>query len=80
MLLRLQSRRTLSYLIRHDEIMTDKDGGWTEVSKVIQKMQELAPEFDEKLLEEIVAQNKKKDTATGKISVRFVQIRDIPCQ
>ncbi len=74
-----QMSRKLSYLLRHDEQMIN-EYGWADVSEIIRKMQEDVPTFDQTLLSEIIAEDKKRDTVTGPINGLYGQIKGILCQ
>lgn len=59
-----QMSRKLSYLLRHRDEMLDEHG-WAKVADIISKMREDVPEFDESILAEIVAKDRKKRYSYG---------------
>ena len=50
--------RRISYMLRHDPDSIDENG-WADVSYIVGRMREMLSSFDEKLLEEIVAEDEK---------------------
>ena len=74
-----QMSRKLSYLLRHDEQMIN-EYGWADVSEIIRKMQEDVPAFDQTLLSEIIAEDKKKRYSYGadKRTIRANQGHSVP--
>lgn len=74
-----QMSRKLSYLLRHDEQMIN-EYGWADVSEIIRKMQEDVPAFDQTLLSEIIAEDKKKRYSYGADKRTIRAIKGIPCQ
>ena len=74
-----QMSRKLSYLLRHDEQMIN-EYGWADVSEIIRKMQEDVPAFDQTLLSEIIAEDKKKRYSYGadKRTIRANQGHSLP--
>ena len=50
--------RRISYMLRHDPDSIDENG-WADVSYIVGRMREMLRSFDEKLMEEIVAEDEK---------------------